>query len=275
MTRFLMRAVRVGVVVSCVLGARDVSAGSHLWRINEVFSNTDGTVQFIELHEILNAQREWFLTHCWFESADTGNVFRFPDDLTEPTGLKYLLLATEAFAAIPGAPTPDYIIPDGFFSIDGDTLWYGRTRNYDNFVFEPGELPTDGINSIQITEYAPNNVLPDEFETGVNSPTNFAGDTGTIEVIPPGPTFVRGDCNDDSAVNISDAGFLLLALFGKGIPPTCDDTCDSNDDGFFDISDAVNLLLTLFSHTVPLPGPHSCGEDPTTDGLDCASFSGC
>ena len=274
--RFLTRAVHVGVVVSCVLGARDVSAGSHLWRINEVFSNTDGTVQFIELHEINGAQREWGLTHCWFESIETGNVFRFPRNLSEPTGRKYLLLATEAFAALSGAPTPDYIIPDRFFSIDKDTLWYGPAQNYDNFVFRPGDLPTDGVNSIQITQYAPNNFTRDQFETRANSPTNFRGETGSIEVIPPAaPTFVRGDCNDDSAINISDATFLLLALFGSGDPPSCDDTCDSNDDGAFDISDAVNLLKALFSHTVPLPGPDSCGEDPTADELDCASFSGC
>ena len=89
-----------------VLSARGVHAASHLWRINEVFTNPDGTVQFVELHEIMGAQREWFLTHCWFESIATGNVFRFPENLTEPTGNKYLLLATTAFAALPGAPTP-------------------------------------------------------------------------------------------------------------------------------------------------------------------------
>ena len=274
MTRFLMRAVRVGVVVSCVLGARDVSAGSHLWRINEVFSSTDGTVQFIELHESLGAETEFALTHCWFWTLANDNVFRFPEDLTEPTGNKFLLLATAAFATLPGAPTPDYIIPEGFFSTDGDILWYGPAQRYDNFWFVGEELPTDGINSIQITEYAPNNVERDKFEIGVNSPTNFDGETGTVVVIPPGSTFVRGDCNDDGAINVADAIFLLFALFRTGIPLTCDDTCDSNDDGLLNISDVVRLLLLFFAQW-PLPGPDVCGEDLTPDVLDCASFSGC
>ena len=279
MARFLTRAARGGVIVLCVvfgvLGGRDLPAASHLWRINEVFSNADGTVQFIELHEILGAQQEWFLTHCWFESVANRNVFRFPGNLSEPTGRKYLLLATAAFAALPGAPAPDYIIPDGFFSIAGDTLWYGPAQNYDNFVFQAGDLPTDGVSSIQIVRYAPNNVARDEFETGPNSPTNFRGETGSIEISPPGPVFVRGDCNDDSDIDISDATFLLGALFGQGDPPSCDDTCDSNDDGRFDLSDVVSVLMALFDSAGPLPGPDGCGEDPTADELDCVSFSSC
>ena len=275
MVRLLKRTAGVAVVLVCMLTVRGLHAGSHLWRINEVFSNADGTVQFIELHEIGGAQREWFLTHCWFESIATGNVFRFPKNLTEPTGNKYILLATQAFAALPGAPPPDYIIRDRFFSTDGDTLWYGPAQNYDNFVFDPGDLPTDGVNSIQLVRYAPNTRTRDEFKTDVNSPTNFKGDTGSIDISGPDSMFVRGDCNADSTTNLTDAVFLLGALFQGQAELPCDDACDSNDDGKSDISDAVNILMALFSHTEPLPAPDDCGTDPTPDALGCQSFSGC
>jgi hypothetical protein len=35
------------------------------------------------------------------------------------------------------------------------------------------------------------------------------------------------------------------------------------------------VLLALFDSAGPLPGPGACGEDPTADDLDCASFSSC
>ena len=274
MLRRVKRA--VGVVLLGMLSVRGVHAGSHLWRITEVFSNPDGTVQFIELHEIMGAQQEWFITHCWLESIAMEHVFNFPENLTEPTGNKYLLVGTTAFAALPGAPTPDYIIPDGFFSTDGDTLWYGPAQNYDNFVFEPGDLPTDGVNSIQIVEYAPDTDTPDEFTTAVNSPTNFAGDTGSVDLNQPDSTFVRGDCNDDNTIDLSDAVFHLGTVFLGLPPPPCQDSCDANDDGVSDLSDAVNILQSIFSDSGPLPLPNTCGEDPTPDDpLGCRSFSGC
>lgn len=90
-------------------------------------------------------------------------------------------------------------------------------------------------------------------------------------------TFRRGDCNDDGAVDISDALFTLVALFlGLG-DPSCDDACDSNDDGAVDISDPTATLGVLFLGTgsIPLPGMMSCGLDPTVDDLACEVSSTC
>ena len=47
-----------------------------------------------------------------------------------------------------------------------------------------------------------------------------------------GDAFSRGDCNQDSSFDISDAVSTLAALFILGTPqPLCDDACDTNDDG--------------------------------------------
>ena len=93
--------------------------------------------------------------------------------------------------------------------------------------------------------------------------------------------FLRGDCNDDGTVDISDAIFSLRSLFlregasgeatSTRLPPGCDDACDSNDDGAVDISDAIGTVFVLFvGGVVPLPGMTTCGVDPTDDGLGCA-----
>ncbi|MCA8962583.1 MAG: hypothetical protein KDC38_18790 [Planctomycetes bacterium] len=94
-----------------------------------------------------------------------------------------------------------------------------------------------------------------------------------------GPTFRRGDVNDDSVFDISDAVFLLAALFIPGSDEAvCPDAADINDDGTNDVSDAVYGLATLFipgSLPPPAPGPATCGGDPSADGLDPCDPTSC
>jgi hypothetical protein len=251
----------------CVLSCGLASAASHLWKINEVFSNADGTVQFLELHECCGAENETFMSGLEVTSDASGLVFRFPSHLVGPTDRKYLLLATKGFAAEPGAPAPDYTLPDGFIGLAGDTLWYSEARNYDRFVFKAGDLPLDGRQSINVTDYA-----KDAFIVGTNSPTNYSGETGSIG---PKPPFTRGDCNADSSRDVSDAIFLLDAIFAAPQPFPCQDTCDTNDDGVIDVSDGVSILLFLFSGGRTMPEPTACGTDPTADFLGCAAFAAC
>lgn len=89
--------------------------------------------------------------------------------------------------------------------------------------------------------------------------------------------FVRGDCNDDGGTDIADPVALLAFLFGGGgASLVCESACDGNDDGSINIADAVSMLAALFgSPTVPLPGPSTCGSDPTPDALTCANYTNC
>jgi hypothetical protein len=77
-----------------------------------------------------------------------------------------------AAAALPGVPAPDYIIPDGIIDPDGDTVvwWF-----YQTIDIPPGVMPTNGIDSITVVD--PN---APTYSVGTNSPTNFAGETGTV-----------------------------------------------------------------------------------------------
>lgn len=95
---------------------------------------------------------------------------------------------------------------------------------------------------------------------------------GIAATVPIGAAFVRGECNGDGATDIADPITLLTALFpppGTPIPDfICPDACDGNDDGALDIGDAITILTALFAGGA-IPGPASCGADPTGDPLPC------
>jgi len=170
------------------------SAFGHLWEISEIFSNADGTIQFIEM--VSESTGENLLSRMFLRSAETAQEFHFPGDLIGDTANRRLLVATTAFAAQPGAVTPDFLMPDGFLRIEGDTLtfWsealpggiYGGTPpvRWDSFAFGVGGLPIDGIHSIHrdhgIVEIAP------------NSPINFAGQAGSLTVPEPASALLLG-----------------------------------------------------------------------------------
>lgn len=190
MKRTLMRGAFACGFISMWAGA--VLAGSHTWDVNEVFSNADGTIQFIELFEANGTPGEVGLPG--HNLTSNANSFAIPGPaLTAPTTNKSYLIATQAFADLPGAPTPDAIIPSGmvpFFSIDGDTVTYDP---WDNLVFGAGVLPTDGVTSLNF-----------DLSTGVNSPKNYAGDTGSIDVSGPPTCTNVGDCSGHGSCVATD-----------------------------------------------------------------------
>ena len=162
----------LGAVVALHMSA-PAQASFHFWEFKELFSNADGTVQFIELFTVFDLQELAFgETFRATQGANTHD-FVFPSDTPAPTGNHHLLLATAAFASLPGAVAPDFIIPDGFlFTPNGmveNLVILGDTLTY-------AVLPTDGILSLNA-----------DLTTGPNSPTNYAGQTGSIDVGPPEP----------------------------------------------------------------------------------------
>jgi hypothetical protein len=140
-------------------------ADNHKWEIAEVFSSADGTVQFVELS---NTNKDEHLLAGMQLTTVSGGVFVFPSNLpSSNTENRRVLLGTAAYAAIPGAPAPDYVIPAGFLRRTGDTLTYVSTP--DALVF--ASLPSDGKTSLSGTG-----------AQATNSPTNFAGVSGSIRL---------------------------------------------------------------------------------------------
>lgn len=87
----------------------------------------------------------------------------------------------------------------------------------------------------------------------------------------PGPSFLRGDANEDLNVNVADAVFILTYLFLQGSSGSCLDAMDVNDSGSVNIADGIRLLEFLFVSGDPPEAPWpSPGEDPTPDSLPCS-----
>ena len=84
----------------------------------------------------------------------------------------------------------------------------------------------------------------------------------------PDSVFRRGDCNDDDAVELSDAVCTLNFLFLGGPAPGCLEVADVNGEDGVNIADPTYLLNFLFlggpAPVAPFP---DCG---TVDGeVDC------
>ncbi|MGE3165331.1 MAG: hypothetical protein AB7O52_10540 [Planctomycetota bacterium] len=260
---------RLPIALTVVLAmAGSANAGSHLWVISEVFSNADGTIQFVEMHESTGSPNEVGIGSKWISSMATSNQVVFPMNLPPgSTANQYLLVATAGFAALPGAPTPDLLMPDNFFNLTADTLqfWLYTTSP---LTFSAGSLPLDGLNSWNRGTPA---------FAAVNSPTNFAGVTGSVDASPSSPPdFVRCDANQDGGFNIADAISILGFLF-SGASVDCMVALDCNDDGQANIADAVAGLDSLFGGgSNPMAPFPTCGQDPTLGGaLSCTTFAAC
>ncbi len=107
--------------------------------------------------------------------------------------------------------------------------------------------------------------------TPAGTADEFTPDTedGAIR-INEGVVFIRGDANDDTIVNISDALNALDFLFGATPDGRCRKALDANDDGSVNISDPVYVLSFLFASGERIPPPYpEAGIDPTPDGLPC------
>ncbi|MGE4619769.1 MAG: PKD domain-containing protein [Planctomycetota bacterium] len=176
-------------------------AGGHLWDINELYSNSDGSIQFVELHVPMAACCENFMNNKYIRSTVTGAEFLFTGNLAGDTSFAHLLVATQGFANLPGAPTPDYILPDNFMALSGDTItWY----TYDVWNYPTPDLPIDGVMSIQ------KNLATGQLFVGANTPTNYNGDTGSVDAggpppPPPAPTasFVSDVTGGESPLTVT------------------------------------------------------------------------
>ena len=84
--------------------------------------------------------------------------------------------------------------------------------------------------------------------------------------------FVRGDCNGDGTVDISDATCTLLRLFAGRPAPGCIAAINANGDDAVDISDPTYLLIFLFQDgPAPVDPFPNCGAR----SLDTDQALGC
>ena len=142
----------------------------HTFQVEQVFSNASGSIQFIVLHEALNANGQHLLAGHMVTASHSGTTrtFAIPSNLpSNATAGRRVLLATSGFTAL-GLVAPDYTIPDGFVPTSG----FVDFATVDRLTYS--DLPTDGTNA----RYR-------DGTTRANLATNFAGNSATVSAGPP------------------------------------------------------------------------------------------
>ena len=153
----------------------------HTFQIEQIFSNADGTVQFVVMHEMFGQDGEslWMGNPLISGHGAASQTFTFDKNLPggtpggpygyggtpSPTANKRVLIATQGFAAL-GIVTPDFVVPNGFLPTGGGTLNYAGV---DTVAF--GALPTDGVKAINRSGTPIQNLA-----------TNFAGQSASVSV---------------------------------------------------------------------------------------------
>src|SRR6202521_4803659 len=97
----------------------------HLWAINEIYSNADGSVQFIELSTADGGQ-EFVAGHtikC--TQGGTTHTFSITTNLLGDSANKTFLIGSQGFAAL-NVVTPDFVMPNGFLFTNGGTINWGE-----------------------------------------------------------------------------------------------------------------------------------------------------
>ena len=170
---------RIALALASLTIAPAALAGAHTWDVWEVFSNADGTIQFVEIREANGTSMEIAIGGHAMIANPSGTTFTIPGNVVAPTSNRSYLIATPGFAALPGAPTPNAVKNTGFlFALTDTSMQYNP---YDTATWASGALPTDGVHSLQRT--GPGQAMV----VSVNSPTNYAGATGSVNAAPPIP----------------------------------------------------------------------------------------
>jgi hypothetical protein len=167
------------------------------WFFTELFSNANGSVQFIELTCVSDDEQD--LDGAAITSLATGKVYTVPTDLPSSlTANRSFLIATDNFESLPGAILPDYPtfpgLPTNFFDPNADGLTITHASHgglMDDRGFGPGSLtvPTDGVHSLDLKLNA----------ITVNTPTNFAGQVGSVNL-----AAQTGDYSGNGKVDAAD-----------------------------------------------------------------------
>jgi len=157
----------LGIGMACAVSS--ACASFHTFGISEIYSNADGTIQYIELKEDAGFGGQQFLAGHTLTSTHAGvtKTYAFPANLPgSGTAGKHALIATQGFAAL-GLVTPDYVVPNGFLATDGATVDYAGVSQ-----MTYATLPTDGVSALG------------PLGPVVNAPANFSGATGKVPALP-------------------------------------------------------------------------------------------
>jgi hypothetical protein len=194
----------------------------------------------------------------------------------------------EGSATLPGAFR--YVAPPTVLSIEPST---GPVEGGTDVTITGESFVTSGVSRISVTFGSRGLVATDVPDEATITGKTPIGDPGPVDVTvrtpfgevvvaggftyaQVGTRFIRGNCDGDPSLNITDAISVLGFLFLGSAEPACLEGCNTNDDGEVNITDGISILNFLFTGGPAPAAPYpDCGTDPT-EGKGClASHSGC
>lgn len=193
------------VVLLSIAGAvPTATAAVHLWQIKEVFSNADGSVQFIEMFD--NFPGEVFTAGTTLQANSDGVIksFTLSSISPKPTQNRHMLFATPGFSSLAGGIAPDFTFLPAtlpFINPNANNITITFSGSGDSINFTGASLPKNGINSLTDTVLAPFDPPNFNLVSGVNSPFNLANQCGSVNPSGPTPT---GDYNCNHIVDGAD-----------------------------------------------------------------------
>ena len=231
MGSFSRKVIVAGIVAAFCLTviATPVSAGVHTWRSWQVFTNADGTVQFVAIKEAFGGANETGTAGFDILSLPSGtgttcppaspHCFSMPT-VVAPTNDRYFLVGTTAFQALPGAPPVDGTIPSNFVVVATDNALRSYTGGT-NATWTAGTLPTNGIDMFHRTNPDGTGALSATW----NVATNYAGVTGCVDASGAAPVVLPGvpDGTTGSPLIVGKSGSDLTLTFDTTL---CTDTFD-------------------------------------------------
>jgi MYXO-CTERM domain-containing protein len=242
-------------------------ANFHFWEVAEVYSNADGSIQYIEFATSSSGQGVLAAHVVRATSDGVEQNFTIPANLVGSTTNKRFLVATPGFANLAGAVTPDYVLPCGPFFAPGATSIEIALVGADSLTFAGTSLPTDGTNALFATDAG---VL----STGTNAPTNFASSNGSLSLTACQIAGTCEPCDDGLYCNGAEGCANSACVATSPCGSLCDeeaDTCvecfdvgDCND-GEICTADACNAGVCEYTAV-----PGNCD-----DGQFCTTFDMC
>ncbi|MBI3838213.1 MAG: PEP-CTERM sorting domain-containing protein [Planctomycetia bacterium] len=227
----------------------------HLWKIDQIYSNASGNVQFVELAD--TADGEIFVGGRTLTS--NGHTFTFPSNLPDgtPTAGQHMLLGTPGYFALAGVTQPDFTLPNNnFFSTSADTLTFAG--GLDSVSFNGSQLPIDNLHSL-------NRSFPGApLLSGINSPRDLAGQGGEI---PPWENQDNPlDVDGNGKVAAKDVLNIINELLENGSHPLAAPTSDRSPPPFVDVDGNntvapkdVNTVITFLLDN-PVPAAMAMGD---------------
>ena len=198
----MRRFLRSCVLTILLLATSGAFATFHAFRIEQIYSNADGTVQFVVMREAFSTNGEHFWMNQVLTSSDgmATKSFTFPSNLpSASTAGRRVLIATPDFAAL-GLVTPDFTIPRGFLPMANGSVNFAGIDRLDYVSLSVGS--GNAINSSGVA-------VP-------NVATNFAGLSASVPGSPlvPAVGLWWNPAEDGTGYNFDvKHGVLVMSMF--------------------------------------------------------------